>query len=448
MPAIFKQRGMSRRQFLNSLGVASGAALVGAYAGPNPLYRSLSDTQKESTMIDVNVQPFTVNIPDEALDTLRQRIAATNWPRKELVTDSSQGVQLATMQALAKYWGSYDWRKFEAKLNALPQFMTTLDGVDIHFIHVKSKHENALPLLITHGWPGSIIEMLDVIDPLTNPTAHGGSAADAFDVVIPSLPGYGFSSAPTDVGWSPAHVGQAWGGLMQQLGYSRYVAQGGDQGASVTDIMARLAPPGLIGVHFNFLVTGPNDVLAALFFGAPVPKLSDEEKVAFGGIAATFKRGYIVEMGEHPQSIGYGITDSPVGLASWMLDHDADSYGKISNAFLTGQVTGNLTPEHIVDNLSLYWLTNTATSAARLYWESNRFTAAALASGQPTPPVQVPVAFTEFPGELYPAPRTWLEQVYPNLIYVNKADRGGHFAAWEEPELFASEMRAAFKSLR
>jgi pimeloyl-ACP methyl ester carboxylesterase len=412
----------------------------------------------------IAVRPFTVDVPEAWLADLRRRIAATRWPSKELVADRSQGVQLATLQALMRYWATeHDWRNCEAKLNALPQFKTEIDGVDIHFIHVKSRHKNALPLIITHGWPGSVIELLDVVGPLTDPTAHGGSAADAFDLVLPSMPGYGFSDEPKDVGWDPARIAQAWTELMNRLGYARYVAQGGDQGALVTDAMARLPRNGLIGIHLNLLSAFPLEVLAAVFAGAnPPPGLvkklavavlaahaERKEPTAVHAVAASLtKRGYIVEMPEHPQTIGYALTDTPAGLAAWMLDHDADSYEKISRAFLDGHPSGGLTRDRIVDNVALYWLTNTATSAARLYWEGFRTINAAIASGTNPSELSLPVAFTVFPNEIFLAPRSWAEKVYPNLIYFNEADRGGHFAAWEEPELFSQELRAAFKTLR
>jgi pimeloyl-ACP methyl ester carboxylesterase len=399
-----------------------------------------------ATATTTDIRPFQVHVPEQDLADLRQRLRGIRFPSNELVADASQGVQLATVQALTKYWGSdYDWRTLEDRLNALPQFMTNIDGADIHFIQVKSRHDNALPLVITHGWPGSVLEMLGVIGPLTDPTAHGGSAADAFDVVIPSIPGYGFSSQPTDRGWNPGRVANAWGTLMQRLGYTRYVAQGGDQGSNVTDAMGRLAPAGLLGIHTNLPAALPPAVAAVIFGGAHIPTgLSDEEKAAYTAEVAIFKRGYLVEMLEHPQTVGYAQSDSPSGLAAWMLDHDADSYAKISSAFLGGQPSGGLTPESVVNNITLYWLTNTGVSAARLYWELGRL----LASGQTPPPMALPAAYTVFPGELVLPPKSWLEQVYPNLIYFNKAERGGHFAAWEEPEIFAAEMRAAFRSLR
>jgi pimeloyl-ACP methyl ester carboxylesterase len=389
------------------------------------------------------IAPFHVENAEQQSDDLRRRIAATRWTSKELV--DSQGVELAMLKALADYWTTdYDFGRVEARLNELPQFTTEIDGLDIHFIHVRSKHENALPLIITHGWPGSVIEMLEVIGPLTDPTAHGGDAADAFDVVIPSLPGYGFSAEPTEVGWDPARTAEAWAELMERLGYTRYVAQGGDQGAGVTDAMARQAPDGLLGVHFNFLDAAPRELLmAALNLRLA---FSEEDRAQFGKFTGILMRGYLAEMGEHPQTIGYSIVDSPVGLAAWMLDHDPDSYEKISRAFLEGQPSGGLTRDHVLDNITLYWLTGTGTSAARLYWENSRAVTAALKHSPPH--VSLPVAFTVFPGEIFQAPRHWVKKAYHNLIYFNEVDKGGHFAAWEEPELFASEMRAAFKPLR
>jgi pimeloyl-ACP methyl ester carboxylesterase len=388
------------------------------------------------------IRPFRVDIPDQALDDLRRRIAATRWPHKELVADRSQGVQLATIQALARYWVTdYDWRRCEARLNALPQFTTEIDGLDVHFLHVKSPQENALPLIMTHGWPGSVIELLETVGPLTDPTAHGGRAEDAFDLVLPSIPGYGFSGEPTEVGWDPGRTAAAWAELMRRLGYTRYVAQGGDVGASITDAMARQAPAGLIGIHTNLLVTA---------LAAPGPTNTDEEKAAAAALA-TFRQtgfGYFLEQATRPQTIGYALLDSPVALAGWMLDHDTDSYYKISRAFVDGQPAGNLTRDHILDNVTVYWLTGTGASAARSYWESGRATAVAAASGQAPPQVTLPVGFTTFPGEIFRAPRSWVEKGYPNLTYFNEVDKGGHFAAWEEPELFATEMRSAFSPLR
>jgi pimeloyl-ACP methyl ester carboxylesterase len=388
------------------------------------------------------VRPFSIDVPEEELVDLRRRIAATHWPSKELVEDRSQGVQLATIQALARYWATdYDWRKCEEKLKALPQFMTEIDGIDIHFIHVKSPHENALPLIITHGWPGSVIELLEVVGPLTDPTAHGGRAEDAFDLVLPSVPGYGFSDEPTEVGWDSGRVAGAWAELMNRLGYTRYVAQGGDVGAAVTDAMGRQAPEGLLGIHTNLLAP-------ALAVADQLPAESEKERVALDAFN-TFRTsgfGYFLEMATRPQTIGYALLDSPVALAAWMLDHDTDSYYKISRAFLDVQPAGNLTRDHIVDNITLYWLTGTGASAARSYWEDGR--AQALAAGQAPPEVSLPVGFTTFPGEIWAAPRSWVEAVYPDLSYFNEVDRGGHFAAWEEPEVFSEEVRAAFRSLR
>jgi pimeloyl-ACP methyl ester carboxylesterase len=394
------------------------------------------------------IRPFTVEISEEDLDDLRHRIAATRWPHGELVEDRSQGVQLATIQKLMRYWATeHDWRKCESKLNALPQFKTEIDGLDIHFIHVKSPHENALPLIITHGWPGSVIELLGVVGPLTDPTAHGASAEDAFELVLPSLPGYGFSEEPASLGWDPGHVAQAWPKLMERLGYTRYVAQGGDLGSAVSDTMALQAPPGLAGIHLNFLRRPPVELVAAVFGDAPEPEgLTETERTALEAFRAQFKKGYIAEQGQTPQTIGYALTDSPVALAAWMLDHDADAYEKISRAFVDDNPSGALTRDRILDNITLYWLTSSATSAARMYWESQR--SAAATAGQMPPEVSLPVAFTVFPGEIFQAPLSWAEKVYPNLIYFNEADRGGHFAAWEEPELFSAELRAAFSSLR
>jgi pimeloyl-ACP methyl ester carboxylesterase len=377
------------------------------------------------------------------LDELRRRVAAVRLPSKELVDDRSQGVQLTTIQELARYWtNDYDWRKAEAKLNALPQFTTEIDGVDIHFIHIKSRHKDALPLVMTHGWPGSVVELLESIVPLTDPTAHGGSADDAFDLVLPSLPGYVFSGEPTEVGWNVGRIAKAWAELMHRLGYTRYVAQGGDVGASVTDQLGRQAPDGLLGIHMNLLVT--------TLSGGPMPGNTDEERAALDQIN-TFRTsgfGYFLEQATRPQTIGYGLLDSPVALAAWMLDHDTDAYYKIAHAFVDGEPTGNLTRDHILDNVTVYWLTGTGASAARSYWENGRAQAQAAASGQAPPSVSIPVAFTTFPDEIFQAPRSWVELSYPTVAYFNKAERGGHFAAWEEPELFATEVRAAFRSLR
>jgi pimeloyl-ACP methyl ester carboxylesterase len=388
------------------------------------------------------VRPFRIDVPEEDLVDLRRRIAATRWPSKELVPDRSQGVQLATMQELARYWATdYDWRKAETKLNALPQFTTEIDGVDIHFIHVKSPNENALPLIMTHGWPGSVIELLETVGPLTDPTAHGGQAQDAFHLVLPSLPGYGFSAEPTELGWNVGRVAQAWAQLMDRLGYTRYVAQGGDVGAAVTDAMGRQAPEGLVGIHTNLLVT---------VLGGPQSAESEQERAAADQLA-TFREsgfGYFLEMATRPQTIGYALLDAPVALAAWLLDHDTDSYYKISGAFVDGEPVGNLTREHIVDNITLYWLTGTGASAARSYWEDGQALAQARVSGQAPPEVSVPVGFSTFPGEIWRTPRSWVENSYPNVSYFNEVDKGGHFAAWEEPQLFSEEVRAAFRSLR
>ena len=390
------------------------------------------------------IRPFHVEIPAEEIADLRERIEATRWPTKELVEDRSQGVQLATLKALAKYWATdYDFGRIGARLNALPQFTTAIDGLDIHFIHVKSQHEDALPLIITHGWPGSVIELLDVVGPLTDPTAYGGRAEDAFDLVLPSIPGYGFSGEPTEVGWDVGRTARAWAELMDRLGYTRYVAQGGDVGSAITDAMGRQAPKGLLGVHINLL-------LAALAIRDQLPADSKEERAAVdaGTTFSTSGNGYFIEQATRPETIGYALLDSPVALAGWMLDHDTDSYYKISGAFVDGKPTGGLTRDAILDNITLYWLTGTGASAARSYWENGRAQAAALASGQAPPALSLPVGYTTFPGEIVPAPRSWVEKVYPNVIYFNEVDRGGHFAAWEEPELFSQEIRAAFASLR
>ena len=388
------------------------------------------------------VRPFQVEIPEAQLAELRRRIEATRWPSRELAEDRSQGVQLATMQALARYWTTaYDWRKCEARLNALPQFTTEIDGVDIHFIHVRSPHEHALPLIMTHGWPGSVVELLDVVAPLTDPTAHGGIPTDAFDLVLPSLPGYGFSGEPRELGWNAGHIAVAWAELMNRLGYTRYVAQGGDVGAAVTDLMSRQGPDGLLGVHTNLLVP-------VLGIADQLPKESEQERAAAAQLATFMETGfgYFLEMATRPQTIGYALLDSPVALAAWLLDHDTDSYYKIARAFVDGQPTGNLTRDNILDNITLYWLTGTGASAARNYWDDAR--ARAQAAGQAPPPASVPVGFTTFPGEIWATPRSWAEAAYPGLAYFNEVDKGGHFAAWEEPELFATEVRAAFSAVR
>ena len=406
-------------------------------------------------MSTADIRTFRIDIADEQIDDLRRRIAATRWPSKELVEDRSQGVQLATTKELARYWTEdYDFGRIEARLNALPQFTTEIDSVNIHFIHVRSPHEDAMPLIMTHGWPGSVIELLDTVGPLTDPTAHGGDAEDAFHLILPSIPGYGFSGEPTELGWDAGRIGHAWAELMRRLGCTRYVAQGGDRGAVVTDAMARQAPEGLLGVHINVLtavvVPGVADRL---------PAESEQERAAHDALNTftTDGAGYFLEMATRPQTIGYTLLDSPVALAAWMLDHDTDGYYKIAGAFVDGKPMGNLTRDNILDNITLYWLTGTGASAARSYWEdyspqapnlNGQALAAAAASGQALPEVAVPVGFTTFPGEVWAAPRSWVEQAYPTLTYFNEVDRGGHFAAWEEPELFSAELRAAFRSLR
>jgi pimeloyl-ACP methyl ester carboxylesterase len=435
---------------VSSIAAAASAIGLGLIAVPSFAHaQEVTMTQaatappvQPATSRDNAIRPFRFTAPEAALVDLRQRITSTKWPTRELVKDPTQGVQLGTMQKLAKYWATdYEWRKVEARLNALPQFITTIDGLDIHFIHVRSKHENALPLIITHGWPGSIIEMLKIIDPLTNPTAHGGSASDAFDVVIPSMPGYGFSAQPTATGWDPVRIARAWTVLMKRLGYTRYVAQGGDWGAAIIEVMALEKPAGLLGIHSNMPGAMPPEVVKALQSGGPAPSgLSPDEKHAYDQLDFFFKKGlaYAQEMGNRPQTL-YAIEDSPVGLAAWILDHDIRSYELIARVF-DGKAEG-LTRDDVLDNITLYWLTNTAVSSARLYWENK------LAFFVPSG-VTIPVAVTAFPDELYQAPRSWAERAYPNLIYYNKVDKGGHFAAWEQPQVFSRELRAAFRSLR
>ncbi|HEX6553472.1 MAG TPA: epoxide hydrolase [Ktedonobacteraceae bacterium] len=400
---------------------------------------------KETTMTQLAVRPFSINIPEEELTDLRRRITATRWPEKETVPDPSQGVQLATMQKLVRYWGTdYDFRRVEARLNALPQFMTEIDGLDIHFIHVKSRHDNALPLIITHGWPGSVIEMLKVVGPLTDPTAHGASAEDAFHLVIPSIPGYGFSGKPTAPGWDPDHIARAWVMLMKRLGYAHFVAQGGDWGAIITDVMATQTPPELLGIHSNMPGAVPPDISKAfgpLRSDPPPSNLSADERRAYEELSRVYTKGigYAVEMQLHPQTL-YGLADSPIALAAWMLDHDALSYEDISNAF-DGHPVGDLTRDEVLDNITLTWLTNTGISSGRLYWENKL-------GFFDVKGVSVPAAVSVFPKELYEAPRSWAERAYPKLIYYNKVDKGNHFAAWQEPQLFSQEIRAAFRSLR
>jgi pimeloyl-ACP methyl ester carboxylesterase len=441
----------TRRSFLTATAAVGAASVLRApTAMAADAIRSQPSSQGDKTMGTTEtaaVRPFTFRASDEALADLRRRIQATNWPERETVNDDTQGVRLAAMQSLAQYWASeHDWRKCEAKLNAVPQFITEIDGLDIHFIHVRSQHENALPIIVAHGWPGSIVEQLKIIDPLTNPTAHGRSASDAFHVVIPSMPGYGFSAKPTSTGWGPEHMGRAWSELMVRLGYGRYVAQGGDWGAFVVDQMGLQAPVGLLAIHTNMPATVPADVDKALQTGGPAPAgLSAEEQRAYEQLVRTFKQvDYARFMASRPQTL-YGIADSPVGLAAWLLDHN-DAGGQPAAAVAsalnrTASATGELTRDEILDNITLYWLTNTGVSASRLYWEykGGFFNAKG---------VIIPVAVTVFPGEQYQAPRSWTERAYPKLIYYNQVEKGGHFAAWEQPHLFASEIRAAFRSLR
>ena len=396
---------------------------------------------------DQPIRPFKVQIPQAALDDLRRRIAATRWPDKETAADQSQGAQLAKLQELVQYWGSgYDWRKVETKLNALPQFTTNIDGVDIHFIHVRSRHKNALPVIITHGWPGSVIEQLKIIGPLTDPTAHGGSAEDAFDVVIPSVPGYGFSGRPTATGWDPDHIARAWAELMKRLGYTRYVAQGGDWGTPISSAMARQAAAGLVGIHINLPATVPPEVAAALAGGPEPPGLSDKERAVFEALMTSGKKGnlaYFTMMTARPQTVGYGATDSPAGLAAWILVHPGFAqwtYG--------ADAQKSPTKDDVLDNITLYWLTNTAASAARLYWENGARGSVIVAAAQKTGEISLPVAITVFPEDVYRPPETWARRAYRNLIYFHEVDKGGHFAAWEQPELFAAELRAAFRPLR
>ncbi len=449
--------GVSRRRLFEMAGISAGAALVAslpAFAGSSPSRGATpASTAKppnsapvpetsRSAADDTAIRPFHVHFPESELVDLRRRVNATRWPEKETVSDDSQGVQLATMQKLAHVWGThYDWRKCEAQLNALPQFITTIDGLDIHFIHVRSKDPDALPVIITHGWPGSIIEQLKIIGPLTNPTAYGGKAQDAFDVVIPSLPGYGFSGKPTASGWDPERIARAWTVLMQRLGYKRYVAQGGDWGNCVTELMALQAPPGLIAIHTNMAATVPADIDKAAFAGAPPPAgLSPAELYAYEQLVFFYKHGlgYAIEMANRPETL-YGIADSPIGLAAWILDHDTRSYEMIARVF-DGKTEG-LTQTDVLDNITLYWLTNTAVSSARLYWEYK-------GGFFDVRNVTLPVAVSAFPDEIYQAPRSWAEKAYPKLIFYNRPPKGGHFAAWEQPQLFTDDLRNAFRPLR
>jgi pimeloyl-ACP methyl ester carboxylesterase len=426
-----------RRQFLSTaaMGIVSASAASLLSTHPAPAAESGA------------IRPFHIDVPKDGLVNLRERLMMTRWPDRETVADQSQGVQLRTVQQLAQYWRTdYDWRKVEARLKALPQFVTEIDGLDIHFIHVRSKHDNALPMIVTHGWPGSIIEQMKIIDPLTNPTAYGASASDAFHLVIPSLPGHGFSGKPTAPGWTPVSIARAWATLMQRLGYTRYVAQGGDWGNAVSEVMALQQPPGLLGIHTNMAATVPADVSKALSVGGPAPAgLSADEKHAWDQLDDFYKHGlaYAQEMSNRPQTL-YGIADSPVGLAAWMLDHDIRSYGMISRVF-DGKTEG-LTRDDVLDNVTLYWLTNTAISSARLYWDTTQISTGG--GFFDVRGVTIPVAVSAFPNEIYAAPRSWAERAYPKLIYYNKLDKGGHFAAWEQPKLFSAEMRAAFRSVR
>jgi pimeloyl-ACP methyl ester carboxylesterase len=434
---------LARRRFFAAAAATAAAGQLGLLGFPrrgNAMTHVMPELETRTERTDI--RPFQVKVSDAEIADLRRRINATKWPERETVTDASQGVQFSTTQKLAKYWATeHDWRKAEARLNGVPNFMTEIDGLDIHFIHVRSKHPNALPLVVTHGWPGSIIEQMKIIDPLTNPTAHGASASDAFDVVIPSLPGHGFSAKPTTTGWDPIRIARAWITLMQRLGYTQYVAQGGDWGNAVTEQMALMTPPGLLGIHTNMPATIPDEIANGLASGGPAPaSLSADEKRAWDQLDSFYKKGlgYAQEMALRPQTL-YAIADSPVGLAAWMLDHDIRSYELIARVF-DGQREG-LTRDDILDNVSLYWFTNTAVSSARLYWESK------LAFFAPKH-VAIPTAVSAFPDEIYTAPKSWTQRAYPNLIHYNKLDRGGHFAAWEQPQTFSEELRASFKPLR
>jgi pimeloyl-ACP methyl ester carboxylesterase len=435
---------MTGRYALITGAVLTGALVIGLPGGARAADPVASST---TATVDTSIRPFKVQVPQAALDDLRRRIAATRWPDRETVADPSQGVQLARLQALVRYWGSnYDWRRTEAKLNALPQFVTTIDGVDIHFIHVRSKHRNALPVIVTHGWPGSVIEQLKIIGPLTDPTAHGGGAEDAFDVVIPSLPGYGFSGKPSSTGWDPERIARAWAELMRRLDYSRYVAQGGDWGSPISSAIARQAAQGLLGIHINLPATVPPEVAAALAGGPAPTDLSDKERTVLEALMTNAKKGnlaYFVMMTARPQTVGYGATDSPAGLAAWILVHPGFAQWTYGD-----DPQQSPTKDDVLDNITLYWLTNTATSAARLYWENGARGSVIVAAAQKTGEINLPVAITVFPEDVYRPPETWARRAYRNLIYFHEVDRGGHFAAWEQPELFAAELRAAFRSLR
>jgi pimeloyl-ACP methyl ester carboxylesterase len=440
----------NRRSILVRAAAAGATSVFFSHLAASETPTGQPSKQKDasmSTVEDTAIRPFNFSAEDEALVDLRQRIAATKWPDRETVSDATQGVQLATIRELARYWvAEYDWRKVEARLNGLPQFITEIDGLDIHFIHVRSPHEDALPLIVTHGWPGSVIEQLKIIEPLTNPTVNGGSASDAFHLVIPSLPGYGFSGKPTAPGWTPDRIARAWATLMQRLGYTRYVAQGGDWGNAVSEVMALQQPPGLLGIHTNMPATVPANISKAIrFHEAPPSGLTADERNAFDQLVDFYGKGlgYALEMSNRPQTL-YGIADSPVGLAAWMIDHDIRSYLMIARAF-SGKTEG-LTPDDILENVTLYWLTNTAISSARLYWDTTQVSTGG--GFFDVRGVKIPVAVSVFPDEIYAAPQSWAERAYPKLIHYNKLDKGGHFAAWEQPELFCPEIRTSFRSLR
>jgi pimeloyl-ACP methyl ester carboxylesterase len=444
---IGKSRSVISRRETLMFGAAAILASPSLIARADPIQpETKMNSVKAISVSSDSIRPFRVNFPQSALDKLRRRVRETNWPERETVADASQGVRLATMQALAGHWGGkYDWRRAEARLNAVPNFITEIDGLDIHFIHVRSPHSDALPMIITHGWPGSVIEQLKIVGPLTNPTAHGGSAADAFHLVIPSLPGYGFSGKPTAPGWNPISIARAWAKLMQRLGYSRYVAQGGDWGNAVSEVMALQRPPGLLGIHTNMASTLQPDVARGVaLHEAPPANLTAEERNAWDQLDSFYKKGlgYAIEMSNRPQTL-YALVDSPIGLAAWMLDHDERSQEMIARAFAGG--SEGLSQDDVLDNITLYWLTNTAVSSARLYWDTTQLGAGGFFDARG---VTLPVAVSVFPDEIYAAPRSWAERAYPNLIYFNRLDRGGHFAAWEQPQLFTQEMRAAFRTLR